>query len=66
MSCPAGGATVLFSAKYIKWTEVYLFAAFVPQGIIMKVPSEMTWFSDDVTYQVLDQEDIGRYFDDFG
>ncbi len=66
MSCPVAGATVLFFAKYIKWTEVYLFAGFVPQGIAVKVPSEMTWFSDNVPNQVLDQEDIGRYFDDFG
>ncbi|NQT71202.1 MAG: FAD-dependent oxidoreductase [Chloroflexi bacterium] len=45
---------------------LYLFAGFVPQGITMKVPSEMPWLSDDIPYQVLNHEDIERYIDDFG
>lgn len=45
---------------------LYLFAGFVPQGVTMKVPSEMPWLSDDIPYQVLDQDDIDRYVDDFG
>lgn len=45
---------------------LYLFAGFIPKGVTMKVPSEMPWLGDDIPCQVLSQEDIDRYIDDFG
>ncbi|MBT4511019.1 MAG: FAD-dependent oxidoreductase [Chloroflexi bacterium] len=45
---------------------LYLFAGFVPKGVTMKVASGMPWLNGDIPYQVLNQEDIERYVDDFG
>ena len=44
---------------------LYLFAGFVPKGITMKVASEIHRTPPEMPYQVVTEDDIQRYIEDF-
>jgi len=45
--------------------QLSLMGEFIPEGMSLKIPSIMPWITGDQPYQVVSEQDIDRYIEDF-